>query len=90
MPQAILSKTIMEPSLATINHITFGGDLTDKTKTFISVSLTIKDDAGEKVKDIGVTVEDVVNLGDILTSFQNDIMPKIIEEVEKELDIMFV
>ncbi len=88
--QASLNKTIMAPSLATINHISFSGDLTDETKTFVSVSLTIKNDVEEKVQDMGVTVEDVTNLGDILTSFQNNILPQIIKKVEEELEVTFV
>jgi len=90
MKQATRNSTIIEPSLATVNHITFVGDLTDETKTFISVSLTIIDDEGEKVQDMVVTIEDITNLNGILTSFQNNILPKIIEKVEQELEVKFV
>lgn len=90
MPQAIKSTTIIEPTMAGVNHISFGGDLTDPAKTVVSVSLTLKDDAGEEVQDLGVIVEGITNLSGLLTSFASGVLPKIIDKVEADLGITFV
>lgn len=90
MPQAIKSTTLIEPTLADVNHISFAGDLTDPAKTVVSVSLTLKDDTGAGAMDLGVPVEGITNVNGLLTSFASGILPKIIEKVEADLGITFV
>lgn len=90
MGQAVKSTTLEEPTLVEVNHITFSGDLVDVSKTVVSVSLTVLDDTGNTFKDIGVLVEDIPNLQGMLTSFQNAVLPKIVEKVEANLGVTFV
>ena len=90
MGQAVKSTTLEEPTLVEVNHISFSGDLTDVDKTFVSVSLVIKDENGDTFQDAGVNVEDIPGLQGILTAFQNSVLPKIIEKVEEDLGVTFV
>lgn len=90
MKQATLNNTILEPSLTEIKHITFTGDLTDINKTIVTVSLIVKDETGEKVQDLGITVSDIPNLDAILTRFQTNILPQIVKQVETDLEITFI
>ena len=90
MAQATKSTVIEAPLIADLNHISFSGDLSDVTKTFVSVSLNIKDENGDTFRDVGVVVEDIPNLQGLLTSFQNSVLPKIVEKVEADLGVTFV
>lgn len=90
MPQAIKQTTIIEPTLAEVKHITFGGDLTNAGGTVVTVAFSVKDDAGEIVEEFGVVIEGINGLAGFLTSFQNAVLPKVVEKVEQELGITFV
>ena len=90
MAQATKSTVIESPLITDINHISFSGDFSDILKTFVSVSLVIKDENGDKFQDVGVTVEDIPGLQGILTAFQNSVLPKIVEKVEADLGVTFV
>jgi hypothetical protein len=91
MPQAVLVKTLDQPTMAEINHVTFTGDFTDSSKIVISVSLIVKDDTGSKVEDLGILVDDVPlsAVDQQLTQFQNVLLPKIVGKVETTLGVTF-
>lgn len=91
MPQAVKSTTIIQPSLVDINHISFSGDLTDVASVIVSMSVTLKDGAGKKFKDIGVSIpaDEIPALSGILTAIDAAIIPKMVEKTEADLGVTF-
>lgn len=91
MPQATKSTIVLQPTLVDVNHISFSGDLTDVASVFVSISATLKDGAGKKFKDIGVSIsaDEIPALSGILTAINSAIIPKMVEKTEADLGVTF-
>lgn len=91
MPRATKSTVVLQPTLVQINHISFSGDLTDVASVIVSISVTLKDEAGEPFKDIGVSITagEIPALSGILNAIDSAIVPKMVEKAEADLGVTF-
>jgi len=88
MPQANLTRTIQKPTAAEVHSIAFRND---EGEPGVTIKIHLRDENGEIVQ----TFQDVLMEGDVpgfngfMTSFENAIVPKLIERIEAQLGITF-